>query len=83
MSLQTRNVLDIFGFKEVVNQKRTMTRCIIILEYEVRTNSTSKQANIRLKNFVSVLLTSHSSRVKEMKVCASVRHDACPYHYSP
>ena len=40
-------------FMEVVNQTCTVTRRIMI--YEVRTTSTSKQANIRFKNFVSVI----------------------------
>ncbi|GFY04316.1 hypothetical protein TNCV_4414041 [Trichonephila clavipes] len=52
-------------------------------EYEVRADSTSKQANIRLKNFVSVSLSSHRPRVKEMKVCAAVHHDACPHTITP
>ena len=75
--------LDVFRSKEVVNQKRTVTRRIIIHEYEVRTDSTSKRANLRLKNLVSVSFTSHRPRFKEMKACATVQHDACPYYYSP
>ncbi|GFY21128.1 hypothetical protein TNCV_3991721 [Trichonephila clavipes] len=64
--------------KSVISQHRSVTWRIIIHEYEVRTDSTSKQANIRLKNFVSVSLSSHRPRVKEMEVCAAVHHDACP-----
>ncbi|GFV98871.1 hypothetical protein TNCV_2913881 [Trichonephila clavipes] len=78
-----RYALDVFRFKEVINQHHSVAWRIIIHEYEVRTDNTSKQANIRLKNFVSVSLSSHRPRVKEMEVCAAVHHDACPYHYSP
>ncbi|GFT13573.1 retrovirus-related Pol polyprotein from transposon gypsy [Trichonephila clavipes] len=53
-----RHALDVFRFKEVINQHRLVTWRIIIHEYEVRTDSTSKQANIRLKNFISVSLRS-------------------------
>ena len=58
-------MLDVFRFKEVVNHIRTVTRHIIIHEYEVRIDSTLKQVNIRLKNFVSVSLAIHRPRVKE------------------
>ncbi|GFU48336.1 hypothetical protein TNCV_1937771 [Trichonephila clavipes] len=47
----------------------------------VGTDRTTKRANIRLKNFVSVSLSSHRPRVKVMEVCAAIHHDACPYHY--
>ncbi|GFV45409.1 hypothetical protein TNCV_858471 [Trichonephila clavipes] len=72
-----------FRFKEIIDQHRSVTWCIIIHEYEVRTDSTLKEANIRLKNFFSVSLSSHRPRVKGMEVCAAIHHDACPYHYSP
>ncbi|GFU56417.1 hypothetical protein TNCV_2609391 [Trichonephila clavipes] len=80
---RSRDALDVFRFKEVTNKHRSVAWCIIIHEYEVRTDSTSKQANISLKNFVSVSLSSHRPRVKEMEVCAAIYHDACPYNYSP
>ncbi|GFX63939.1 transposable element Tcb1 transposase [Trichonephila clavipes] len=69
--------------QEVINQHHSVTWRIIIHEYDVKTDITSKQAIIRLKNFVSVSLSTHRPRVKEMEVCAAVTHDACPYHYSP
>ncbi|GFX61314.1 hypothetical protein TNCV_1171531 [Trichonephila clavipes] len=70
-----RHALDVFRFKEVINQHRSVTWRIMIHEYEVKTNSTSKQANIRLKNLVSVSLSSHRPCVKEMEVCAAIHHD--------
>ncbi|GFU32994.1 hypothetical protein TNCV_4155751 [Trichonephila clavipes] len=82
-----RHALDVFRFKEVINQHRSAIWRIIIHEYEVRTDSTSKQANIRLKNFVSVSLSSHRPRVKVMsfryvswfKTCSTFS----PYRYPP
>ncbi len=47
--------LDTFTFKEVVDQDRKMTRCVIIHKYEFRTDTTSKMENIRLKGFVSFI----------------------------
>lgn len=44
------HALDIFTFKEVIDKDRTVTRRVIIHKHESRTDSTSKQTNISLKD---------------------------------
>ncbi|GFV76709.1 hypothetical protein TNCV_4729291 [Trichonephila clavipes] len=78
--LSPRHALDIVRFKEVINKHRSVTWCLIIHGYDVQTDSNPKEANIRLKSVVSVSLSSHIPRVKEMEVCAAAHHDACPLH---
>ena len=57
--------LDIHSFKEVINQTCTVTRCFIIHDYAVRTDSTLKQPIIRAQE-VSAFFTSHRPHLEHI-----------------
>lgn len=76
------HALDIFSFNEVINDGRTVRTCIIIHEYESRADSTSKQANVRLKDFISVSYSNNSSSVEDVEVCAAIQRYTWSHHDS-